>query len=234
MGKNKGLYYVFAALVIIVIIGVIFFSQERQPSRTADQSGSIESLPAPKIPAANNTAPSQISPASISEPSKSTNLDQKEPSASTDTDLSISGNVSLSDGSLAPEATIRIIKTENPEENLSDESLLSSVTADKNGNYAVSVANQPIIFVKASFPGYATLTAVAGRFAHRPNVKIIDGKQEHTINFTLPPASHIKGRVIDEKNNPIAGASVTTTQINPQSMENFSIEKTVTDSEGRF
>jgi protocatechuate 3,4-dioxygenase beta subunit len=230
MRKSKSLFYVFATLVMLIIIGVIFISRERPIPSVSDKPKIEEPVSTGKIPVKKEPS---ITPApSPEEPGeKEVSVIQKSPESSQG--LTISGRVTLSNGSPASEAKIKLSKIDNGETPF-DDAPLSETTADKNGNYSISTPVLPVIFIKASYPGYATLTSVAGSMTPRGRSTGSGDKQTVTINFSLTPASYIKGQVVDQKDNPISGASVMSTQIDRQNFESFIIEKTVTDNEGRF
>lgn len=219
----------FASMAIFVIIAVIFIRRERPIPLPADKTKITE---AAEFPVAKQTPiPQTPTPSPEATGKEEAVLSQKSPDKGSA--FTISGRVTLSDGSPASEAKITLTKIETGE-SFFDEKPLTGTTADKNGKYSINIENLPIVFIKASYPGYATLTAVAGSATSRSGGAPSGGKREVTKDFTLPPASYIKGSVLDENNNPVEGASVNSTLIRVDNMETFSVEKTSTDKQGRF
>jgi protocatechuate 3,4-dioxygenase beta subunit len=227
--KNKIILYVFATLVILVLI-VIFIKNDRQIPQSADKPEIDKPSQLQKTPVAKGIASSRISDTSQEKPVKE--VAQKQKSLESDSGLTISGTVLLSNGSPAAEAGISLAKMEIGESPFS-QVLISSTTADKNGNYTISIHNYPVVFIKASYPGYASLTAVAGSATSRRSAPVSGGKQDVIINFILPPASYVKGIVVDEKDEPIEGVSMTFLFQDRQN-EKYTQETTSTNKQGRF
>jgi len=225
------MFYALAAVAIIVIIGIIFLTRERQTHPRSDKPEITKVGPTPKIPVERETDLPQIPKPTPGEPDKK-EAAQTQKSAVQGSGLTISGIVTLSDGSPADEARISLTKIDIGESPFDDKPL-TSATADKNGKYSVRIASLPIVFIKASYPCYATITAVAGSATSRRGASVSGGKQEVIINFTLPPASYVKGRVVEENDKPIEGVSMTFV-FGDQQKEIFSIETTSTDNQGRF
>jgi len=231
MQKNRSIFYALAAVAIIVIIGIIFLTRERQTPPRPDKPEITKVGPMPKIPIERETDLPQIPEPTPGEPDKK-EAAQTQKSSVQGSELTISGIVTLSNGSPASEARISLTKI-NIGESQFDDKPLTSATADKNGKYSVRIARLPIVFIKASYPGYAAITAVAGSATSGRGASVSGGKQEVIINFTLPPASYVKGRVVDENDKPIEGVFMTFVFMD-QPKEIFSMETTVTDNQGRF
>jgi len=232
MREKKGLFYAFASIAMFVIIGVIIIMAGRQAPETAVKPPS-EKPPEFREPVVEKTTPppKPYPPAPI-KPVKEKAVSPEKPFEK-DAGLTITGQVMLTDGSPASKAKISIAKMET-EETLFDQEPISETTADKNGKYKISIQEHPVVFIKASYPGYANLTSVAGSATTRKSDPSSGKKYTVVINFTLPPASFLKGRVVDEKDRPIPGVSVTSALMDFGNQQNFSLEKTVTNSQGRF
>ena len=232
MQKKKSLFYVFLFLSIFVIIGVIIIKAGRRTPPPLENPEVTKTPEISKPPVEKEKSLAKAPTPTPARPEKKEAiLTEKAPDK--DSGLTISGRVMLYDGSPASEAKINLTKIETGEPPF-DQEPVSSTTADKNGNYTITVHNFPVVFIKASYPGYAKLTSAAGSAVRRPGSPPSGGKHEVTINFTLPPASYLKGRVVDEKNNPLQGVSVTSALMDFEKQKNFSLEKTATDKLGRF
>jgi 5-hydroxyisourate hydrolase-like protein (transthyretin family) len=228
MRKNGSMFYALFALAIVIIIGIIFLKKGDQTP-----SGVEESQPSKIGAMAKTSVERETNPSEMSQPTPcESGASQNQKSDVKGEGLTISGIITLSGGSPAAEAQISLAKIEIGQSPFSQVPL-SSTTADKNGNYTISIHNFPVIFVKASYPGHASLTAVAGSVTSRRNAPVSDGKQEVIINFTLPPASYVKGCVVDENDIPIEGVSMTFLFQDRQN-ENYSQETTSTNNQGRF
>ncbi|MBN1901909.1 carboxypeptidase regulatory-like domain-containing protein, partial [Candidatus Sumerlaeota bacterium] len=228
MRKNGSMFYALFALAIVVIIGIIFLKKGNQIP-----SGVEETQPS-KIGAVAKTSVERET--GISETPNATsgesNASQNQKSDVKGDGLAISGIITLSGGAPAAQATISLAKIEIGESPFSQVPV-SNTTADKNGRYSISVRNYPVIFVKASCPGYATLTSVTGSATSRKKAPSSEKKGEVIINFTLPPASYVKGVVVDENDKFIEGISMTFLFQDRQN-ENYSLETTSTNEKGRF
>jgi len=228
MREKKGLFYAFAAIAIIVIIGVVIIKAGRQIPAPPEKPKATKT---PLPPVDETTPPPKPHPPAPIKPVKEKAV-PPEKSPEKDAGLTISGKVTLSDGSPATQAKISLSKIEIGE-SLFDQKPVSYTTTDKNGNYTITVKNFPVVFIKASHPGYASLTSVAGSATSRKGVSTTGKKQDVVINFTLPPASYIKGCVVDENDKHLRDVSVTFLFRDKQN-ENFSLEDTFTDNQGRF
>jgi len=228
MNNRKSLFYGIFLIAIAVVIGVIIIKAGRQTPKPEEKPQVVQVREHPVKDEKSTTRPQPIAPKPEKKEPATTEKTQDK-----DSELTISGKVTLSDGSPAAKAEISITRMKSGM-NPFDHTPVSSTTADQNGNYSIGIPNYPVVFVKASCPGYASLISVAGSSTTRRADPSSGGKHRLVINFTLPPASYMKGQVVDEEDNPLKGASVTSALMKFENQNNFSIEKTVSDSRGRF
>ncbi len=112
-------------------------------------------------------------------------------------------------------------------------SVAFTASSGANGHFSLS----------GLLPGLYTVEAVRLGYNRsvRPEVRLAAGRQAGTVAIALPPESRIAGRVIDERGQPIAGATIAAIQPNPLEQVARMLrsgrtqnETAVSDATGRF
>lgn len=232
MWKNKTLFYLVFSLSIFVIIGFILIISKDFTPKPNDKSIIDEISPIRNTSLDKETPQTQSLTFSSREISKD-GIQNTKNTPEMDSGITLSGSVILSDGSPAGKAKIKLTRIDISE-SFFDEIPISSTTADITGKYSIIAPNIRFILVRASYPGYASMATIKGNFLARGERSSPEETKELVTNFILPPASYIKGCVVDENDNTIQGITVSSSSGRAKIMETFSYEKAVTDNQGRF
>lgn len=155
---------------------------------------------------------------------------------STEQKLLITGRVMLKGGGPATSAVLTLGRIEltnyytttNPEETSA-----CSVLVDMKGNYAITAPDELSYILHADAPGAAGQQRII--VDPRYNAKEKVGTRRTNVDFSLEPASYIRGHVVDENSNALANVSVRALANTPEYSKNqHDGAATTTTADGHF